>query len=48
MLLILVVGGYLLYGITNLMLNKNVTEGTQNSADSYSYSQAHNIANSAA
>ncbi len=48
MILILVIGGFILYGVTNISLNKNVNEGTQTSVDSYSQGQARNIANSVA
>ena len=48
LVLILVVGGFFLYGMTNLMLNKNITRTTEVTADNYSYANARNIANSVA
>src|SRR3990170_330 len=46
LLLFIVLGGFLTYGITNLSLNDSVTRGTENSVTSFSYNQARNIANS--
>jgi len=48
LVLIIVAGGYLLYGITNLMLNRNVLYSTNLSYESYSYGQVRNTANSVA
>ena len=46
LLLFLVLGGYLMYGITNVSLNRSVTNATENSVTSFSYNQAKNIAHS--
>lgn len=48
LILILVAGGFILYGVTNITLNQNVVRGSENSYDNYSYNQARNIAASVA
>ena len=48
MILILVVGAFITYGIVNITSNDNVTNATENAADNYSLTKARNIANSTA
>ena len=45
-ILIIVLGGYITYSITSMTQNKNVTQATENSVNSYSQTKARNIANS--
>ncbi|MGB5850129.1 MAG: hypothetical protein WBH40_16700 [Ignavibacteriaceae bacterium] len=45
-ILIIVVGGFITYGITNLNQNNNVTRATENSVNNYSQTKARNIVNS--
>ena len=45
-ILIIVLGGYITYGITSLTQNRNVTQATENSVDNYSQTKVRNIANS--
>ena len=45
-ILIIVVGAFITYSITSLTQNKNVTQATENSVNSYSQTKARNIANS--
>ena len=45
-IMILVLGAVIAYGLTNITLNEHTSQGTQNSMDNYSYSQARDIANS--
>jgi len=48
MILILVVGAFITYGIINITSNDNVTRATENASDNYSLTKARNIANSTA
>lgn len=46
LIMILVLGAVIAYGLTNITLNEYTSQGTQNSMDNYSYNRAHDIANS--
>jgi hypothetical protein len=46
LILIIVVGGFITYGITNMNQNNNVTRATENSVVNYSQTKARNIVNS--
>jgi hypothetical protein len=46
LILIVVVGGFINYGITNMNQNNNVTRATENSVINYSHTKARNIVNS--
>jgi hypothetical protein len=46
LILIIVLGGYITYGITSMTQNKNVTQATENSVNNYSQTKARNIVNS--
>jgi hypothetical protein len=46
-ILIIVLGGYITYSITSMTQNKNVTQATENSVNSYSQTKARNLVNSA-
>ena len=48
MILILIMGAFISYGIINITSNDNVTQSTENAADNYSLTKARNIANSTA
>jgi hypothetical protein len=48
LLLILILGTFITFGIANISLNENVTRGTENASDNYSLTKARNIANSTA
>ncbi len=46
LILILVVGAFVVYGITNVTINRNITNGTEASLARYNIDQARDIANS--
>ena len=46
LILIVVVGGFITFGITNMNQNNNVTRATENSVINYSHTKARNIVNS--
>jgi hypothetical protein len=46
LILIIVVGGFITYGITNMNQNNNVTRATENSVINYAHTKARNIVNS--
>ena len=48
MILILIMGAFISYGIINITSNDNLTQSTENAADNYSLTKARNIANSTA
>ncbi len=45
-IIIIVLGGIVTYGISNIPLNNTVKQGTQNSVDNFSYNYANDIASS--
>lgn len=47
LVLILIVGGFITYGIINITMNKTTGSTTQNAIDNFDYTQVRNVANSA-
>ena len=48
LILFIILGTFIAFGIANISLNENVTRGTENATDNYSLTKARNIANSTA
>ncbi|NNG28071.1 MAG: hypothetical protein HKM87_11125 [Ignavibacteriaceae bacterium] len=46
LVLMLVLGGFITYGVINVTQNKVVTQATENSVDNYAQTKARNVANS--
>ncbi|HLG32002.1 MAG TPA: hypothetical protein VI362_03105 [Ignavibacteriaceae bacterium] len=44
--LIIIIGAFITYGVTNISMNGFVNEGTENSVNNYSYNRAHDLASS--